>query len=138
MSFKSPLLIAAALAASACMHRMQEVKLSTAAEGIPAAQGAVKTSSTPNDNTKLIVQVEHLAPPGRVESGATTYVVWAKPDGSGAAQNIGALLVDDNLKGSLTTVVPFDTFEVFITAEPRPEVTAPTGQELLAANVNPR
>jgi len=138
MSLDKALLIAAALATSACMHGRSEVKLSTASEGIPAAMGAVKTSTGPNENTRLVVKVEHLAPPGRVENGATTYVVWAQPNGSSVVQNIGALQVDDKLKGTLSTVLPFEAFKVFITAEPTAAVTAPTGQELLAANVAPR
>lgn len=129
-------LVAAAFLAAACVHGMEEVKLSTSAEGIPAAQGAVKTMGASNDNQRVIVQVNHLAPPEKVENGATTYVVWAQPEGQDTVQNIGALKVDKKLNGSLMTVLPYDSFKVFITAEPTANVTAPTGDELLAANVN--
>ena len=133
---KTPLLVGAVFLAAACIHGMEEVKLSTSADGIPAAQGAVKTMGAPNDNTRLIVKVKHLAPPERVENGATTYVVWAQPDGTENVQNVGALTVDKNLNGTLMTVLPFKEFKVFITAESTGSVTQPTGQELLAANVD--
>lgn len=130
-------LVATALLAVSCSHFMSSTStpLSTAAEGIPAAQGEVKTAKAKNDNTTLTVTVQHLAPPGRVANGATTYVVWAQPDGTETPQNIGALKVDDKLNGSLMSVLAYDSFKVFITAEPTAQVTEPTGGELLAANV---
>ncbi len=120
------------------MHRSDEVSLASSTDNNPAARGAVKTAGTTNENTRVEVKVEHLAPPGKVASGATTYVVWAKPQGSSDAQNIGALRVDDDLKGTLRTVLPYEAFKVFITAEPNAQVTSPTGEELLAANITPR
>src|SRR4051812_43716492 len=111
------------------------VPLAAATNSLPAAQGSVKTSIDSNSNTAVSVDVKHLAPPAKVADGATTYVVWAQPRGADAPQNLGALKVDKNLTGTLYTVLPFDEFKVFITAEPTPGVTAPSGDELLAANV---
>lgn len=140
--FKSKLsLAAAALLAVSCAHLMpggdsaQSVPMTTQAEGIPAAQGAVKTKDAKNDNKQLIVQVKHLAPADKVAEGATTYVVWAQPEGVKQPQNIGALKVDNKLNGSLTTVLPYESFKVFITAEKSAGVTSPSGDTLLAANI---
>ena len=140
--FKTKLsLAAAALLAVSCAHLMpggnaQSVPMTTQASGIPAAQGAIKMREGKNDNKQLVVQVEHLAPPAKIADGATTYVVWAQPEGVKQPQNIGALKVDNKLKGSLTTVLPYDSFKVFITAEPTPSVTEPSGKTLLAANID--
>ena len=130
-------LVAAAYLLAACSHFMNanSVDMTTAAEGIPAAQGAVKTMDGQNDNKRVLVSVEHLAPPEKVAEGATTYVVWAQPTGADTVQNIGALNVDKKLKGTLMTQLPYENFKVFITAEPTAQATQPTGEELLAANV---
>lgn len=102
---------------------------------IPAAEGTVMTSMTKNNNTAVDVRVKHLAPPNKVEPGATTYVVWARPEGTGEVLNLGALKVDDNLTGQLKTVTPYTGFELFITAEPTAQASSPQGDELLSAVV---
>lgn len=107
----------------------------TASRDIPAAMGTVVATQTDNDNTKVRVEVEHMAPPQRVSPGATTYVVWARAAGQAAPVNLGALKVDRNLKGTLVTVTPLRNFEVFVTAEPSPTVTTPTSQHFLSASV---
>ncbi|MBK7864172.1 MAG: hypothetical protein IPJ65_37370 [Archangiaceae bacterium] len=117
------------------MHRVETVPLSQTAEGIPSAQGDVRAVTSKDLNKRVTVEVKHMAPPSRIQSGATVYVVWARPDGSDTVQNIGALRVDKNLTGSLTTMLPYQSFKLFITAEPSGSMTQPTGEELLAANV---
>ena len=73
--------------------------------GLHAAQGNVETTTTQNGNTALTVQVKHLAPPEKVASGASTYVVWATPmDANAEAQNLGALTVDTDRTGELRTL----------------------------------
>ncbi|MBL8950410.1 MAG: hypothetical protein JNK82_06515 [Myxococcaceae bacterium] len=138
LRLKSLSLVAAALLAGGCIHGMDEVKLTTSTEGIPAAQGNVRTMGAPNDNVRVIVKVKHLAPADRVASGATTYVVWAQPTGSDKVQNLGALSVDKKLNGSLMTVLPYESFKVFITAEPGANITEPTGDMLMTAMVDGR
>jgi len=54
-------------------------------------------------------------------------VVWARADGAGSAQNLGALHVDKDLDGTLKTVTPLRTFDVFITAESSPTARAELG-----------
>ncbi|MBF0299253.1 MAG: hypothetical protein HQK51_11070 [Oligoflexia bacterium] len=88
-------------------------------EKIPAATGKVEYKTTENNNTKVKIEVFNLAPPSRVKTGATTYVVWAQPiTPNTTAQNIGALKVDDDLHGELETLVPYKEFDLFITASP--------------------
>lgn len=103
---------------------------------VPAAQGTVKLSTTDNGNTKMDVVVEHLAPPERVTPEGTVYVVWVRGAETGAqAQSLGALRVDDKLKGSITAVTPLRAFDLFITVESAQTVAAPTGKTLLSATV---
>ena len=115
-----------------------------ASNKVPAAEGTVKVGETANDNTSIALNVKHMAPPQRVITDATTYVVWLRPSAavrspSGTdtklAQNLGALRVDNNLNGSLDGVTPFRDFEIFITAEQSPTVTTPTGEPLLWTSV---
>jgi len=104
---------------------------------VPAARGTVTASRIGNQNTSLGVDVRHLAAPDRVEPGATTFVVWARGFGQEDFQNLGALRVDANLRGTLKTLTPYSTFEVVVTAEPSPTATTPSGKRLLTASVRP-
>ena len=104
---------------------------------IPAAQGrlAVKGAEGPNQVVDLTVQ--HMAPPAKVKSGATAYVVWLQPEAAKEPINMGVLSVDNDLKGELQFKTPFPKFEVFVTAEENPTVQAPSEhQRLLTAAVD--
>ena len=99
---------------------------------IPAAQGKVKLHQTSNGNTEIKLTVKHLAPPERIEPTSSVFVVWARSLESGAQpQNLGALRVNKNLSGKLETTTSLRAFDLFITTEGVPTVTAPTGAELL-------
>jgi hypothetical protein len=103
---------------------------------VPGAEGKAKVSTTDNGNTKIDLVVKHLAPPEQVSSGATAYVVWVQnTQRSEYAQNLGALKVDSDLNGSITAVTSLRSFDLYITAEPSPSTTAPTGKALLRTNV---
>ncbi|HVJ94189.1 MAG TPA: hypothetical protein VM580_30585 [Labilithrix sp.] len=102
----------------------------------PAAQGEVETRRTDNQNTAVAIEVQHLAPPGSVASGAKTYVVWAKePAATALPQNLGAMRVDESRKGSLKTKTPLETFEVFVTPESNPNATEPSNEPVLRGQV---
>ena len=101
---------------------------------IPAAEGTVRATAGENGNTMLRVFVRHLAKPAKVRPDATTYVVWVQPSG-GAPQNMGALKVDGDLRGSLTTVTPLKSFDVFITLENSATVQEPSAENVLSASI---
>ncbi len=104
---------------------------------IPSAQGrlAVKGSEGPNQVVDLTVK--HMAQPGRVQSGATAFVVWLQPDAAKEPINMGVLSVDKDLNGQLQFKTPFPKFEVFVTAEQNPTIQAPTEpKKLLTAAVD--
>jgi hypothetical protein len=120
--------------ASGCGSSPPVVRM-VASLDVPAAQGTVKATSTDNNNTAIEVEVHHLAPPERVQPGATTYVVWARATGQDTYQNLGALRVDENLRGTLKTITPLRSFDVMITAEAGPTVMTPTSRRLLSASI---
>jgi hypothetical protein len=106
-------------------------------DSIPAASGrlAVKGSEGPNQVVDLTVK--HMAPPAKVKSGATAFVVWLQPAGANEPINMGILTVNKDLNGELQFKTPFPKFDVFVTAEDNPSVQAPSEHKrLLTAAVD--
>jgi hypothetical protein len=102
---------------------------------VPAAQGRVSTDTDRNGNTKLHVDVDHLAQPSALTPASNTYVVWIQARGQ-APQNVGELRVNPDLHGSFRTSVPYKSFDVYVTAERDPRASAPSGPELLKTTVD--
>lgn len=128
------LLLAGVALIAACASKPPTVRMMSSPD-IPAAEGTVQTSTTDDGNTSLRIEVRHLARPERVAPEATSYVVWVRPSAGGEPQNLGALKVDKNLRGTLSTVTPLSDFSIFITAEPSPTVSAPSTRNLLSASI---
>jgi hypothetical protein len=131
---KSLVVAVALVGAVACgggakpMHATQE---------IPAAQAALKGDTTSDGNTKLTVEVEHLAPPEKLARGARVYVVWAKPHmGDDKPQNLGAFTVDKDRKGKLETLTSLRKFEVVITPESSSQAEKPTHAPVLRGEID--
>ena len=106
---------------------------------VPAAQGAVSVKDGGNGNVKLEVSVKHMAPPDKVATGASSYVVWLKPLATGneneAPQNMGALAVNKDQEGEFNTTTAYRQFDLFVTAEPEAGSSAPTGEQLLSTTI---
>lgn len=103
---------------------------------VPAARGEVMAKEGDNGNTEMRVQVEHLAPPEAIVDDAKTYVVWAQDSENGErVQNLGALRVDEKLKGELRAVTPLKRFDIFITPEPVATADTPSGDRVLWTTV---
>ena len=105
-------------------------------QSVPSAQGTVTAEETDNGNTHVDVKVQHLAKPGALKDHPNVYVVWAKDPSQHTPVKLGALKVDDNLKGELETVTPMRQFDLFITPEDTVAVNNPQGKQLLTAYVN--
>jgi hypothetical protein len=105
-----------------------------AADDMPAAQGKVQVASEKSGNHKLKVEVKHMAPAERVFEGSSVYVVWVKTQ-DGGFQNVGALKVDKDLNGELTTQTPFSRFELIVTAEKSIDTTTPSAHRVMDARV---
>ena len=132
--FMIAMLIVTGLAALACAGPNQ-IQL-TSSPDIPGAQSTAKVSTTGNGNTQIDLVVEHLASPERVDQDATVYVVWVRGNEAEAQpQNLGAIKVDDDLKGSISATTPLRSFDLYITAEPSQLSTVPKGRTLLYTTV---
>jgi hypothetical protein len=107
-----------------------KMELSTS-PSMPAAEGTVRFGTTKNDNTSIVLRVRHLAHPEKLTPPAANYVVWTKANKDAAPQNIGALLVDSNLDGSMVAETPLKSFDLFVTAEAAGGTQMPAGAPLL-------
>ncbi len=103
-------------------------------DGVPASQGTVKATAGPNGNTNLAIRVKHLALPSKVAADTTVYVVWVQPR-NGAKQSVGALVLDDNLEGSLDTVTPHRRFQLIVSPEASGQVAYPAHEAVFTADV---
>ena len=101
---------------------------------VPAAMGHAEITHDKNGNTVVDLKVHHLAKPENLSPPESVYVVWFQPPGQ-PAQNQGMLRVDKDLNGEFKTTTPLKNFDVFVTAEPGPTVTAPTGPEIMRQHV---
>ena len=122
-----------ALALGGCSGMHEQTWTMSTTEKVPAAVGKVKVKSEKDGNTKVKVEVAHLAQPAAAFN-ASTYVVWLKPE-LGDAQNVGVLTVGNDLKGSLETKTAFTNFQVIVTAEKDANVTAPLGRPVMDTRV---
>ena len=60
--------------------------------------------------------------------------MWVKPP-SGATQNLGAMMLDKNLEGTLETVTPHRAFMLMVTPESGPEVAEPAHDPVFSSEV---
>jgi hypothetical protein len=102
---------------------------------VPASQGEIAATEGDNGNTDFSIRVEHLALPWNVALGTTVYVVWIQAPNA-AWQSIGAMAIGDDLEGSLDAVTPHRRFLVMVTPELTAEVTLPTNDAVLTADVD--
>ena len=106
--------------------------------GVPASEGKVTTSSAANGNTNVNVHIKHLAPARKLVPDATVYIVWIQPRTDPSTwENVGALVLNDNLEGSLDTVTAQTRFRVEVTPEVSGTVPQPTHDSVLSADVGP-
>ena len=113
-------------------------ELATSAK-VPAAQGQLKIKDAGNNNTGIELRVQHLANPYKINPGATTFMVWAKPSAeTSRVHPLGALTVNKDLSAELNATTPLKNFELFVTAESSSQVQDPEGDRLLWATVSQR
>jgi len=101
---------------------------------VPAAHGVIHAKATDNGNTEMNIKVRALAQPSALTPAQGTYVVWIQPPGHDPV-NEGALKVDGDLKGEMTTTTPYKDFKVFITGEKYAQIQQPTGPTVLSGQV---
>lgn len=108
----------------------------TADKSVPAARGQVDVGNDKNGNTKVELNVEHLAGPENLTPPRTAYVVWFQERGA-EPLNQGLLKPGKNLKATFKSVTALKSLDVFVTAESDPNVKSPSGTEVLRATVQP-
>src|SRR6266478_6588141 len=89
----------------------------------PAAQGKISTETDRNGNTRVHVEVKHMASPAALSPAKQAYAVWVQPRGQ-SPELLGVLRVNDDLESSLNASTPQKDFDVLITAEDTPNPTA--------------
>jgi hypothetical protein len=106
----------------------------TPANSVPAAVGVAQLTKDKNGNVIVDLKVKHLARPDSLTPPQSVYIVWLQPRG-GNVMKEGQLRVDDNLQGEFKTPAPSRNFDIFVTAESGPNVTQPSGPEVLRQTV---
>lgn len=96
---------------------------------VPAATISATVSRDGNNNYKLDIKVENLAKPEALTPPKKVYVVWVRH--AKGYQNIGQILLDRKLKGSLSSVTPYKPMSVMITAENSSSVLTPGNMTVL-------
>jgi hypothetical protein len=104
------------------------------ASDVPASEGTVQVLVGANDNRKVSIRVKHLAQPSKMAPDATVYIVWFKPEGSDP-QNVGALVLNDDLEGKLETVTPHHRFQISVTPEPNARAMQPSHEPVFTYSV---
>lgn len=122
--------VAFVLVAMGCSHKVRM----TPATSVPAAVGVAKIKKDSNGNPIVDLKVQHLARPDSLTPPESVYIVWIQPRG-GQVMKQGQLRVDDNLQGEFKTSAPSKNFDIFVTAENGPNVTQPTGPEVLRQTI---
>ena len=72
--------------------------------------------------------------PQEMHAGSDVLAVWLRPV-DGDSQNVGALILDNDLEGSLDTLTPHRRFRVSVTPEPNGQVTSPSNEPVFTYNV---
>ena len=87
--------------------------------------------------THITITAEHLAPPGRLQDGGTTYVVWTRKDDGGTWQRVGALDYDEGDRiGSLKEAsVPLTAFDLVVSIEKQAAPASPSSDIVLQQRV---
>jgi hypothetical protein len=92
----------------------------------PDADGRISVEKVEGGNSMVTLDLEHLAPPQRMENQATTYVVWFQKPGQPPSL-VGHLSYDPgNRTGTMRATTTDRQFNVVVTAEPTEVVSTPS------------
>jgi outer membrane protein OmpA-like peptidoglycan-associated protein len=94
------------------------------AELMPQGNGEAKVEAG-KGSTSVEAEIKNMAAPSTLGAEFLTFVLWAvSPEGR--TSNLGEIVVDKNGSGKLTATTPFQTFSLFVTAEPYFAVRQPS------------
>jgi hypothetical protein len=101
----------------------------------PGADGRITVQQVEGGNAMVTLDLDHLAPPSRMEGGATTYVVWFQKEGQ-APSRVGQLAYDIGKRtGSMRATTTDRQFAVLVTAESSGAVPAPSAAVIFQKQV---
>jgi hypothetical protein len=102
----------------------------------PGARGNLHTDNDENGNTRIKVEVEHIATPQQLNPPHQYYVAWIQQNGE-SPKMLGELKVDrDHANGKLEGLTPAKVFDVMVTAEDQPNPTTPSSTVVLLGHVD--
>jgi hypothetical protein len=80
---------------------------------------------------EMTLQIDHLAPPRRIDPTLSTYIVWIAVPGHATAK-LGKLEYDEKDRaGSLVATSAYPKFEVLVTLESDPSTSTPSSRVVL-------
>ena len=94
------------------------------AELMPQGNGEAKVEAKVGATT-IEAEIRNMAPPSTLGAEFLTFVLWAVST-EGRTSNLGEILTDKNGEGKLKATTPFQTFSLFVTAEPYFAVRQPS------------
>lgn len=113
-----------------------EYKVPSSAQAPGADAHIVADVNEDQSTTQLEIKVEHLAPPDRVNTAATAYVIWQRSSSSVVWSRVGALLYDaDARSGTFQGSVPEAAFDLTVTAEKTANVASPSANVVFSQRV---
>ena len=114
-------LLGALLLLTGCAKRVRLTALPLAR----AATGTVRVQLTYDRNNLLEVELVSVPDPSALNASYTRYVLWAATPDRRQAVNVGQFRVDENRKAKISTLTPFRSFILFITAETHGDTLVP-------------
>ena len=122
----------ALLTLSACGGPSEFIVVGTARAA--GADGMITVEKTESNNL-VNIQVENLAPPGRISEGTTVYVVWFKSPTAGPAAQ-GTLEYDpDDRVGRFSATTIHAELQVIVSAEVDATANSPSEVVILRQDV---
>jgi len=91
---------------------------------MPQGNGEAKVEAR-KGATSVEAEIQNMAQPSTLGTELLTYVVWAVSP-QGRSNNLGEIVIDKEGKGKLNATTPFQTFSLFVTAEPYFAVRRPS------------
>lgn len=103
----------------------------------PSSTGTVEIEDADeNENYKVDLEVDHMAPPKNLGPSLSTYIVWLDPAESAQTIKIGQLKIgEESRKADMEFTTPYDDFELMVTAETNRSVGSPSDKVVLRQRV---
>lgn len=100
----------------------------------PAAMGKANIITDDNNNTRIELDIDHLAPPQNLTPPKAVYVVWVESPG-GKVVNMGQVVVADDRSAEFQAVTPLRVLRIIVTAEEQALVQRPSEQIVLTTGL---